>query len=161
MAVTPKSGARAARRPSFAVWSRTFLAELSATSNVSAAARAAEVSTTTVYEARRASPTFNRAWQQALCEGYDLLEMALLQRMREGEIKPATGAKRGVRTYDNAVALRLLGAHRELVARQRAIRDHEDGEAILRSLNAKLERIRERALAAGEILAKADDPARA
>ncbi|MFZ5745453.1 MAG: hypothetical protein ACOY7T_13340 [Pseudomonadota bacterium] len=110
----PKSGAAPLRKLRLTDWSRLFLAELAATSNVSAAARKAGVCTSTAYEARRQSAEFNRAWQQALCEGYDLLEMDLLRRLREGEVKPAAGAKRGVRTYDNAAALRLLAAHREV-----------------------------------------------
>ncbi len=136
-------------RPAFADWSRAFLGELAATSNVSAAARLAGVSTFIVYETRRTNPEFNRKWQEALCEGYDHLEMALLCRLRVGEIKPAAGARRGVRLFDNATALRLLTAHREAVARQRAMRDNEDAGTILASLNAKLERMRERSLAAG------------
>lgn len=143
----PAPGAVAAR-PLFADWSRVFLSELAATSNVSAAARKAEVSTFIVYEMRRTRAEFSRQWQEALCEGYDHLEMALLHRLRAGEIKPAAGAKRGVRQFDNATSLRLLTAHREAVARQRAMRDNEDADAILASINLKLERMRERSLAA-------------
>ena len=135
-------------RPCFADWSRLFLSELAATSNVSAAARKAEVSTFIVYETRRTNGEFNRNWQEALCEGYDHLEMSLLYRLRAGEIKPAAGAKRAVRQFDNATSLRLLTAHREAVARQRAMRDNEDADTILASINAKLERMRERSLAA-------------
>ncbi len=138
-----------AGRPCFADWSRVFLGELAATSNVSAAARLAGISTFVVYETRRTNSEFNRQWQEALCEGYDHLEMALLFRLRVGEIKPAAGAKRGVRLFDNATSLRLLTAHREAVARQRARRDNEDADTILASLNTKLERMRERSLAVG------------
>ncbi len=56
----------------FATWSKAFLNELAATSNVSAAARHAGIATSSAYEARRANPEFSRRWQQALCEGYDL-----------------------------------------------------------------------------------------
>jgi hypothetical protein len=151
MARTPKTAAPAAPRRFYTTWSRAFLTELAATSNVSAAARKARVPTTTVYTARRTDAEFNRKWQQALCEGYELLEMDLLLRMRFGELKPAPGAKRGVRTFDNAIALRLLGAHKDSVSRQRAVRTNEDSETILLSINAKLERIRQRAIADGEI----------
>jgi hypothetical protein len=123
-------------------WARAFLAELAVTSNVSAAARAAKVAKTTAYDARRNNAEFDRKWQQALCEGYDHLEMELLHRLRTGEVKPAPGAKRGTRTYDNATAFRLLSAHRESAARQRAIRSNEDSEAVLASLDAKLDRMR-------------------
>lgn len=164
MARTPKTAAPAARRLVYKTWSPAFLTELAATSNVSAAARKARVPTTTVYATRRTNPEFNRKWQQALCEGYELLEMDLLLRMRTGELKPAAGTKRGVRTFDNAVALRLLGAHKETVSRQRAVRTNEDSETILLSINAKLERIRQRAIADGEITPSeitGDDAARA
>ena len=50
--------------------------------------------------------------------------------------------------FDNAVALRLLGAHKESTARQRAVRSHEDSEAIIQSINAKLELVRQRRMAA-------------
>lgn len=131
-----------------AEWSATFLAELAATSNVTAAAKKAGVSTRVVYDTRRHDAEFARAWRTSLCEGYDALEMALLYRLRVGELKPAGGAKRATRSFDNATALRLLSAHRETVARERAIREEEDADAILASINAKLEKMRERWLAA-------------
>ena len=150
MAVTPKSRrsavARPAKKPTFIRWSKVFLAELAATSNISAAARKAKITTASAYEARRHNSDFNRAWQQALCEGYDHLEMELLRRFREGEIKPAAGAKKGVRTYENATALRLLAAHKDSAARQRAVRDNEDAATIAASINTKLEQMRQRAL---------------
>lgn len=126
-------------------WAKPFLAELAATSNVTAAARKAGFSTTApVYEARKASAEFSRMWNEALCEGYDLLELELLKRLRAGEVKPARDAKRGVRSFDNATALRLLVAHRQSAARQRAMRDNDDTEAILAGINARLEGIKQR-----------------
>jgi hypothetical protein len=148
----PASDRPTAKRRPHKTWTHAFLTELAATSNVSAAARKARVPTALVYATRRTNPEFNRKWQQALCEGYELLEMDLLLRMRSGELKPAPGAKRAARTFDNAIALRLLGAHKDSVSRQRATRDYEDSEAILLSINAKLERTRQRAIAAGEIV---------
>lgn len=130
--------------PRFTHWSKIFLGELAASSNVSASARKAGVSTSTAYEARRTNPEFNRDWQRALCEGYEHLEMELLHRLRTGEVKPAGTARRGVRSFDNAIAFRLLLAHKDTVSRQKAIRDNEDSEAIIQSINAKLEKIRER-----------------
>lgn len=144
------AAARPVKQPPFARWSKAFLGELAATSNVSAAARKAGIATGTAYELRRLNPEFNRAWQEALSEGYDHLEMELLQRLRSGEVKPASGAKRGVRAFDNATAFRLLAAHREAAGRQRAIRTHEDTEAIIQSINAKLETMRQRRLAASQ-----------
>ena len=129
-------------------WRAAFLAELAATSNVAASARHAGISPALAYQARRAEPGFYREWQEALCEGYDMLEMALLRRLREGEVKPAAGAKKGVRTFDNANALRLLAAHRESTARQRAVMENRDSDAILDAIDAKIEKMRERSLPA-------------
>lgn len=155
MADSPKSRRQgeltAPPRRAHAEWSAIFLGELAATSNVTAAAKKAGVSTRVVYETRRHDAEFARAWRSSLCEGYDALEMALLYRLRVGELKPvAGGAKRATRSFDNATALRLLAAHRETVARERAIREEEDADAILASINAKLEKMRERWLAAKE-----------
>jgi len=116
--VPAPSRARTARAADEKRWRRAFLGALAATSNVSASAKAANVPPSRAYEARRRDPQFYRDWQEALCEGYEHLEMALLQRLREGEIKPASGAKRGTRVFDNATALRLLVVHRESVSRQ-------------------------------------------
>jgi len=123
-------------------WRTAFLAELAATSNVTASAKAAAVSTTRAYDARRKDAEFYRAWQEALCEGYEHLEMSLLQRLRDGEIKPAAGAKKGVRVFDNANALRLLIAHRDSVSRQQGVRDNQDTSAILERINIRIDRMR-------------------
>jgi hypothetical protein len=150
MAATARRGAAAPEArttPSFDHWSKEFLGELAITSNVSAAARVAGVSTRAVYEARRANAQFNRAWQEALCDGYDNLELDLLRRLREGELKPRAGARKGTRSFDNATAFRLLVAHRDSVARERALREDQDADAIIASINAKLELMRERSLA--------------
>jgi len=149
MADLKKSGSRvqppAQRKPNFAEWSTLFLSELAATSNVRAAARKAGIHPATAYDARRSDPEFDRTWQAALCEGYDHLEMELLHRLRSGEVKPARDAKRGMRQWDNATAFRLLSAHRESAAQHRAIIENEDADAVLASIDAKLDSMRERA----------------
>jgi hypothetical protein len=130
------------RRAQDKSWRRPFLAHLAASSNVAASARAADVATSIAYEARRRDPQFYREWQEALCEGYEHLEMSLLQRLRDGEIKPARDAKKGVRVFDNATALRLLVVHRDSVSRQQAIRDNRDTGAILEAINARIDKMR-------------------
>lgn len=147
-----RSGAAQEKR-----WRVAFLGALAETSNVAASARAAGVLPARAYEARRKDPQFYRAWQEALCEGYEHLEMALLQRLREGEIKPASGAKRGVRLFDNATALRLLVVHREAVVRQQAIRQHRDSGAILEQINARIDRMREARLIAPPVAATPEE----
>ena len=124
-------------------WRDLFLAELAVSSNVSAAARKVGVETSRVYKARRAEPEFYRAWQEALAEGYDNLEMDLLRRLRIGEMTGG-GPTKARRKYDNAIAFRLLAAHREAVGRQKALRANEDEDAIIASINAKLSKMRDR-----------------
>ncbi len=144
----PARGAEApSRKRPFTSWSKDFINHLAATSNVAAAARGAGIDTGAAYRAKRTNPEFNRQWRQALCEGYDLLEMELLQRLRAGA-PVASDGKRATPTHDNAIAFRLLVAHRAEAARQRAVRDNQDSEAILLSINAKIEKMRQRRLAA-------------
>ncbi len=121
-------------------WRRTFLATLADTSNVSAAADAADISLSWVYKTRREDPQFSSQWFAALCEGYDNLEMDLLHRLRSGESKGDDNPK-----FDNATAFRLLGIHRQTVAREKAIQDNDDEASILASIDAKLDAMRERA----------------
>lgn len=148
-ATLPRSAARKGARPlARPKWMKPFLAELANTSNVSAAARKGKIDTSTVYERRRNDAGFAREWQVALCEGYDNLEMDVLHRLRTGELRPVAGAKRAVRQYDNATALRLLAAHRESTAKARAIRDHVSAADIRASIDRKIELMRERVLAA-------------
>jgi hypothetical protein len=88
-----------------------FLAALAESSNVFAAARKAKVPTGTEYKLRRGDADFRGAWLNALCEGYDNLEMSLLHRLRIGELEGTPTKNR--RKFDNATAFRLLAAHRE------------------------------------------------
>ena len=143
-----RSGARPKAGTGTPRWTRAFLAALADTSNVAAAARAASIDVSTAYHRRRADAAFNREWQVALCEGYDNLEMELLHRLRSGEVKPATGTKRGARSFDNATAFRLLAAHRESAARERAVREQVSAADIRASIDRKVEELRERVLAA-------------
>ena len=133
------------RAPSRATWMREFLSALAETSNVTAADAKARITQSHVYKTRRSDREFARLWQAALCEGYDNLELELLQRLRSGD-EPADKARK----FDNSIAFRLLTAHRESAAQHRAIRDNEDADAVIASINAKLDLMRERAIAAGE-----------
>jgi len=133
-----KGGSRAPKD-----WQDVFLGELAQSSNVAGAARKAGVDSSTVYKARRTEPEFYRAWQEALAEGYDNLEMDLLRRLRIGEMTGG-GPTKSRRKYDNAIAFRLLSAHREAVGRQKALRANEDEDAIIASINEKLETMRQR-----------------
>lgn len=114
-----------------------FLAALAESSNISAAARKAKVPTSTTYKLRREDAGFRSAWFDALCKGYDNLEMSLLDRLRIGELEGTKAKAR--RKFDNATAFRLLAAYREAVSQQKAIREDED--AMLASINTKLDAV--------------------
>lgn len=123
-----------------------FLAELAATSNVAAAAVAADLSVSNVYRLRRTDPDFARRWYAALSEGYDNLEMELLQHLRgPGGGDSETAADTPKRKFDVATALRCLTAHRDSVAREKGRRTLADEVATIASINAKIDAMRARA----------------
>lgn len=140
-AVAAPKRPRAKRSGPNRTWQPAFLLALSETSNVSAAAIAAGVQPSFPYKVKRNDSTFAKAWREALCDGYDNLELELLHRLRFGEPKD------GDAKFDNANALRLLTQHRETVARQRAIRGNEDMAEVRASIHAKLMKLREQVLA--------------
>ncbi len=114
---------------------RHFLETLAETSNVTASARRANMPLAEVYKLRRADTRFAAAWRTALVEGYDMLEMELLGHLRDPKSQ---------RKLDVAVAMRLLAAHRDTVARQRALSEDDDEEEVLASIDRFIEDMRSR-----------------
>lgn len=131
-------------------WVPDFLAALAQSSNVTLAAKKAGVDVSTVYKKRRADPGFYRSWQEALAEGYDNLELDLLHRLRIGQLEGGKAQAR--RKFDNAIAFRLLAAHREAVGRQKAVRASDDEDAIIASITEKLETMKRRQDAAAAMI---------
>lgn len=122
-------------------WRSDFLAKLAETSNVRYSCEHAGVNPTTVYDLRRRDPSFAQRWLDALCEGYDNLEMEMLYHLRTGE-RGGDAPK-----FNFAVALRMLLAHRETVSREKARRVDVDVEEVRASIELKVARMRERVLA--------------
>lgn len=118
-------------------WRKDFLTALAETSNVTRAAEVAGVSTGRAYKVRREEAEFRREWFDALCEGYDHLEMEVLRRLRDGDFATQEGGK-----FDFAAALRVLGAHQQSVSAQKALRSDMDEEAVLLSITAKIDALR-------------------
>jgi hypothetical protein len=127
-------------------WRKGFLEALAETSNVTASAARVNVPARTVYKLRREDGEFAARWLAALHEGYDNLEMELLGYLRD------PGPQRKM---DVSAALRLLAAHRETVERRRALMEDEDEQAVLDSIDAFLEDMRQRRLANAAILIEA------
>jgi hypothetical protein len=100
-----------------------FLMTLAETCNVSLSAREAKRSARVFYDLRRRDPDFRSAWLEALREGYDHLEMEMVERSRFGTPKDVfhQGRKTATtRVFDNGTALRLLHLHRKSVERLRS-----------------------------------------
>ena len=116
-------------------WKRTFLESLVATSNVSASAEKAGVATAEVYRTRRTDEAFAADWREALFEGYTNLEMEVLGYLRDSA--PA-------HKLDVAVALRLLAAHKETVAKERAHRASVSAAQVRATIDRKVEELRKR-----------------
>jgi hypothetical protein len=86
-----------------------FLDHLAACANVTAAAAAAGVGVSTVYDARRREPGFARQWDEAIEIGYATLEALLLERAaRGGAYVPGGTEVPGPETIDTGLALDLL-----------------------------------------------------
>lgn len=120
-------------------WRSLFLETLAETSNVSEAARVSGANAARAYKLRRENAEFRAAWYAALLEGYEHLEMETLQRLR-------FGTDSDDKKFDIPNALRLLVAHRESVARERARHSREDEAEVLASLKAKIDKMRQRRL---------------
>lgn len=118
-------------------WRKPFLEALAETSNVTAAAARANVPAGTAYKTRRTTPEFRAQWNAALLEGYEHLEMETLHRLRMGVDKDGP-------RVDLANTLRLLALHKDTVVHARAVREGEDEDAILASLDAKIDAWRAR-----------------
>ena len=140
-------------------WRDIFIAKLGETSNVSEAAEAADISVSWVYKTRRADPAFARRWSEALCEGYDNLEMELLHRLRTGQTEEvdADGTRR---KWDLGTASRCLIQHRETVLREKGRRSLEQESASIAAINSKIDAMRAREAEAERLLAKGAGPAR-
>ena len=122
-------------------WRGLFLDCLAETSNVSEAARSAGINPSRAYKIRREEPDFARQWMAALWEGYTHLELEVLRRLREGDLKTESGEK-----YDFAAAIRLLSAHRDTAAQAKAAQRNVSAAEIRASIDRKVEEIRYRVM---------------
>lgn len=120
-------------------WRTRFLENLAASSNVRHAAEQAGITPTRAYKLRRDDAEFARQWLAALAEGYLHLEMDVVRRLREGDLRTADNEK-----FDFPNAIRLLAAHRDSAARGNSqVRDVSAAE-VRASIDRKIEDIRRR-----------------
>jgi hypothetical protein len=124
-------------------WRTYFLQALAETSNIALSAERAGIAPSRAYKARREDAEFAARWREALLEGYDLLEMEVLGWLRA--VDPS-------RKIDVASAIRLLAAHRDTVARERALREDDDEQVVLESIDRFIDEMRDRRAANTAIL---------
>ncbi len=91
---------------------RAFLAELTASANVSAAARAAGFSTTAAYNRRKLWPAFAAEWDAALREGYARIETLLIHAATNALDPEPFSVAPDAPTMTVAEAMNLLKLHR-------------------------------------------------
>lgn len=92
---------------------QTFLDHVAACCNVKAAAEAAGVGVSTVYDARRRDPEFAGAFAEAIEAGYATLETLLVERAATGgSYAPGETPVPGPETIDTMLALDLLRLNR-------------------------------------------------
>lgn len=107
----PKDAPAAIRASAMA----TFLADLRVYGNVSHAAIAADIGRTTAYAWRERYVTFARAWDDALEEACDLMELEARRRAIEGTDEPVHYLGEQVDTvkkYSDTLLIFLLKGHR-------------------------------------------------
>lgn len=132
-------------------WKRIFLIALGQSSDIEAACKAARTTVERAFSVRREDPQFAVAWRRALLEGYENLELETLYYLRSGH------APHGEAKFDVANAIRLIRGQAEVASRDRAVRDEDDDQAVLDSIDRKLDRMRERAAANTALLDEAAD----
>lgn len=124
---TPKKG-----RPP-AGWRDAFLKALSDTGNVRAACHVAGVGRTTAYRAQADDPAFAAAWESAIEESVDLLEIEARRRAIKGSDKAVFHQGKQVATvkeYSDTLLIFLLKANRP-----EKYRDNYKLDALLDALN--------------------------
>ncbi|MCJ2180326.1 hypothetical protein [Novosphingobium album (ex Hu et al. 2023)] len=142
---------------------RAFIAALAATGIVTQAARTIGASLEALYKLRhrKGAEGFSKAWDMAIDRGVARLEDCALERAIAGEERVVVWDGKVVATwrrYDTPLMLFLLrqrraerfGGTAELLREQRREAREYDSEALLDSINAKIEKMKERRLAAQE-----------
>lgn len=110
----PKRATAVAREVRWTAATRaTFLSALAELANVAAAARAADVPERSPYQLKQCDAAFAEAWDVAIDEGYNRLELMLLRRATFGELIDGEEAP----AISTSFALSLLKA-RQVVARR-------------------------------------------
>jgi hypothetical protein len=111
----PNSKKSTSKKPTMAARSAGFIDVLRTTANISRAARESGLSSSTVYRRRATNISFATLWDAALAEALDAVEEVVIDRVRNGVIKPVFyGGKEigAVRQYSDQLAMFVLKSKR-------------------------------------------------
>ena len=132
-------------------WSKAkaakFLGVLAETCNVSEACRRSRVPMTVAYRRRKMDATFRAAWIEAVGLAYHRLEMMLLERAFNGDVKVIRrrdGSEERMIEYPTQLGLQLLKMHRETAMEADSKFPVEDVEEIRERIVRKLQRMKTR-----------------
>jgi hypothetical protein len=106
---------RTVQRAQENTWDKAFLTSLRRLGNVTVACEAARISRSAVYERRKNDEAFSDAWDEALEEASDRLELEARRRAERGTLKPIyqKGKRVGyVREYSDTLMSLLLKGNR-------------------------------------------------
>lgn len=117
-------------------WERGFLVALAQTANVTEAARLAKITRQRAYDLRDSSAEFKQAWDDALEQACDTLELEARRRAEKGVSKTIFYKGKPVGkeiNYSDTLMIFLLKAHRPEKYRERFEHTGPDGgEVVLR-----------------------------
>ncbi len=134
----PSEQKRTTQRAPVDTWDKAFLASFRVLGNVTAACKAAQVGRTTVYERRASDPAFLAAWNDALEEASDRLELEARRRAVRGTHKPVWYKGRivgfEVEKSDTLMTLLLKGNRPEKFANKLIVEIKPEHAALLKKL---------------------------
>lgn len=115
------------------MWERAFLVALAKSGNVTKAAAAAKITRSTAYLLKREASDFAEAWDEAIEEAGDLLELEARRRAVSGVKEPVfyQGEECGyVRKYSDTLLIFLLKGAKPEKYRERFEHTGKDGKPI-------------------------------
>ena len=116
MATKRKKGARTGKRVAAVKWTKAdeeaFFSELAQVCNVTKALHEAKLGTSTapVYKRLKKDAEFRAQFDEAIAQGFAMLELEMLERARHGDNRPepATAAEKKLRETGTGTAIHLL-----------------------------------------------------
>lgn len=126
---------------------REFLSALAETCNVTEACRRSGVPMTVAYRRRKMDAAFRAGWLGAIADGYQRLELLLLDRAFNGTekvIRRKDGTEERMVEYPTQLGLQLLKMHRDTAIEASTVLQPDQIEELRERLFKKLQRLKRR-----------------